>query len=135
MARWITVYKPEDLEFVRHSPNSDVNSKEFELWCEECRKKTIFDCDLASESGTLENWSGPASEIGLPLLSEIHEKGFHEGIEWRKDKIIRAIEELHKWRQYMVEKNSMHKQLEEDYKNFLEGLYIALKVDGLVSII
>jgi hypothetical protein len=136
MARHITVYRREDLAFLR-SPPKDVNSPEFDLWSEEANRRCLFDAPLGSESTVREFWSAPAHDLALPLLVQIYDWGFYDGIEWAAEQLDQAEAELLQleshWNTLDLDPK-IAEDLRERLVSLRSAIAIARQVDGVLTI-
>ena len=83
MARGLTVYRAADVVTV---PPNDWRVRE--------GAESLYDEPLGSESTVSEFWSKPASALGLTLLAEVYEHGFHHGIRWSGEQLLAVVAEV-----------------------------------------
>ncbi len=136
MARHITVYRREDLAFLR-SPPKDVNSPEFDRWSEEADQRCLYEGPLGSESAVREFWSAPAHDLALPLLVQIYDRGFYDGIEWAGEQLDQAGAELleleRHWNTLDLDPK-VAEDLRERLVSLRSAIAIARQVGGVLTI-
>lgn len=137
MARGINVYRKSDLKFIQTPPTDDVRSAEFDAWRKEADGKCLYDQPLGNESSVRLFWSYPAAEIGLPLIADMYERGFDEGIEWSDEQLEQVEQELLHLEKHWKAQN-LHQELHTDLRERMQYLREAIKVarqhDGVISI-
>jgi hypothetical protein len=136
MARGISIYRKSDLDFIA-SPPQNVVSDEFDRWYAESEAKCLFEAALGSEGAMREFWSDPASRLGLPLIADIYEQGFTNGIKW-SDAQLSQVEQETLYLQEHWSHMSFSDELKEDLRTRVEDLQKAIAVaqehDGVLTI-
>jgi hypothetical protein len=62
--------------------------------------ESLYDNPMGSESAVREFWSEPAADLGLPLLADVYEHGFHRGNTWSGSALRQVVDELARLEEY-----------------------------------
>jgi hypothetical protein len=152
MAFGISVHrKRDDAFFSSHPP---VNSREFDEWCKECEKRTLFERPLGGDGVIGEFWHIPAATLRLHLMGRIYDKGLRVG----GDELDSLLEEARRLEQHWASMDhdaarsiqgvqlledgtsrslppqTMREHLAERMAFLLKAIEIAKSEDGLVVI-
>lgn len=149
----ITVHRKSDDAFFQ-SPPSDVASKEFDLWADECQARTLYAEPLGSDGTVYKFWHVPAHALGLSLIGAIYNEGLcmeGDGFgqmeaelnaleEWWKSHAIMDAERLLECSASCADgpcsetQISMEEHLQGRLGCLREAIRIAREYDGIVAI-
>lgn len=103
---------------------------------------TLFDEPFGAEGTVRDWWSGPAANLGLPLLADIYEHGFHLGVLWGPKDFPQVLAELDllesHWKEMcdwnVADESTGHAVLAERAEFVRRAIAIATEVQGYVVI-
>jgi hypothetical protein len=136
MSRGAAVYKRKDLPAVRSAPpNGGVDA--LEKWVASVEALRLMDFAFGSEQSISVNWSKPGEELGLPLIAELYERGFHAGTEWDKSHVNELERELAVLLQYWqrVKVGDELFDLQERAESLRSAIAIVRREDAVILIV